>query len=112
MSEELVLKALVIIFSGGVAWGISKWRMDRFEKDFDKLEKEVWGQIESLRNKNHDMRNDFNGHIRDSDRARLDIEKDFGQVRLSIADTNGAFKAIMESLEAIKVDISELKKGK
>jgi hypothetical protein len=105
-SPTLQIGTVVACIAGSFA--VTKWRQDRGEKDVDA----VWGVIKTMRNEITGIMSELNKHIRDSDKARLDIEKDFGHIRISLSETNGKFGAIMEKLEGISDELRELKESR
>jgi hypothetical protein len=102
-------KVIEAAFIMGGSFTVVKWRMDRFEKDFEKTEKELWGQIESLRKRYHDFMKDWFEHQKESAQVRLELAGQITDLRVSGAKTDERFKAIEDKFDAVLKAIGDLK---
>ena len=109
---DLTDKTVTIILSLGGAWAVMKWRQDRFDKDFERHEKDVWSQIDQLLAKAHEQMKIWYEHDKDSAQKRLEIANQINDLKVVGAKVDERHTAIMNILEEIRADIAKLQNAK
>lgn len=121
MNYQLVITIGGIIASIGGAYAVIQWRLDRQDRDDEKLEYRMNKKIDehiaddertetSLKNQMSRMWEWKDAHERDAAGTRLELQKQIGKIEAGVQIHDGQYAQIISLISEIKDDIKELKK--